>query len=195
MSTASQQYASKPNEPKPISWEVFEAKYLHREDAWKYEWVNGIVEKTKRAMHEKHFNILANLRSFFIALLTSGKATGYLEAEIDVLLKETIHRRPDLSYFTEEQRVNMAHGEREIPTFVIEIISTTDQMTLVHRKMRNYREAQVKVVWHIFPELEEVHVYQGNTMTVCFGEMLCSATEVISNFQLPAHEIFKLPKK
>ncbi len=178
-----------------ISWEAFAAKYLTREDEWKYEWVDGLVEKTKRAMYEKQFNILANLRNFFMSLLNSGKVGGYLEPEIDVLFLPTVHSRPDLVYFTEAQRINMAHDEEEIPAFIIEIISSTDQMYLVHQKMRNYREAKVKVVWHIFPKLEEVHVYQGNEMKICFGEMLCSAAAVIPEFELSAEAIFEIPAK
>ncbi|MDX1941078.1 MAG: Uma2 family endonuclease [Saprospiraceae bacterium] len=181
--------------PKKISWERFAAKYLTREDEWKYEWVDGIVEKTKRDMYERQFNILANLRTFFISLLTSGKASGYLEPEIDILFLPTVHRRPDLVYFTEEQRINMAHGEEQIPNFVIEIISSSDQMTLVHQKMRNYREANVQVIWHIFPELEEVHVYQGNEMTIYTGEMICSASSVVPGFELPVQAVFQIPAK
>lgn len=66
--TAPQQYLSparrEAKKAKKISWETFEKKYLSREDEWKYEWVDGIVEKTKRDLHEKQFNILANLRDF-----------------------------------------------------------------------------------------------------------------------------------
>ena len=50
-------------QPKPVSWETFEKKYLSREDSWKYEWVNGIVEKTKRFMYQEQFYILHNLRN------------------------------------------------------------------------------------------------------------------------------------
>lgn len=197
--TAAQQYLSPARrgikKAKKISWEKFEAKYLSRENEWKYEWIDGTVEKTKRTMYEKQFNILANLRNFFFALLSSGKVDGYLETEIDVFFLKNIHRRPDLVYFTEAQRINMAHGEEEIPAFVIEIISSTDQMNLVQKKMRNYREAAVKVIWQIFPELEEVHVYQGNEMKIYLGEMLCSATSVVPGFELPVRAIFSIPEK
>lgn len=37
-----------------ISWEDFKRKYLSREDGYKYEWVNGAVEKTKRSMDKTH---------------------------------------------------------------------------------------------------------------------------------------------
>lgn len=33
-----------------ISWPDFQKKYLSREDGYKYEWVNGAVEKTRHSM-------------------------------------------------------------------------------------------------------------------------------------------------
>jgi len=37
-----------PNLPELISWEDFKSKYLTREDNYKYEWLNGKVERTLR---------------------------------------------------------------------------------------------------------------------------------------------------
>lgn len=37
---------------KKISWEDFERKYLNKEDRYKYEWVDGGVVKTLRAMNQ-----------------------------------------------------------------------------------------------------------------------------------------------
>ena len=42
--------------PKKITWTDFEKKYLSREDAFKYEWVNGIVEKTPRNLTEPNYS-------------------------------------------------------------------------------------------------------------------------------------------
>jgi len=36
--------------PRKISWETFQKKYLSKEDKYKYEWLDGIVEKTPRTM-------------------------------------------------------------------------------------------------------------------------------------------------
>ncbi len=41
----------KKKKPKRISWATLEKKYLTREDNWKYKWVGGVVEKTKRVMY------------------------------------------------------------------------------------------------------------------------------------------------
>jgi hypothetical protein len=55
----------------------------------------------------------------------------------------------------------------------------------------------VQVVWHIFPLLEEIHVYSNedlNSMTICKGETICTAAPLLPNFYLSAADIFKKPK-
>lgn len=72
-----------------------------------------------------------------------------------------------------------------MPLFVIEVISTNDQMNLVHEKMEDYRNAEVPVVWHILPKRKEVHVYlYGKNMTICKGEEVCSAAPVLPDFNI-----------
>ncbi len=180
--------------PKLVSWEEFQKKYLTREDEYKYEWVNGEIEKTKRSMDQRQYAILRQLRRLFVNLSNAGKISGGFEAEIDTIFLKGIHRRPDISYFSEEQEDNMERGLEQVPQFVIEVISTNDQMYLVHKKMRNYKDAGVQVVWQIFPALEEVHVYSGKylkNMTCCTGNDLCSAAPALPDFTIPAMEIFK----
>jgi Uma2 family endonuclease len=80
-----------------------------------------------------------------------------------------------------------------VPKFILEIISTKDQINLVHKKMQNYRDASVDIVWHIFPLLNEIHVYKGYNMTVCRGEMMCSAEPVIPYFTISVNDVFRKP--
>lgn len=179
--------------PAPVSWETFQKKYLTREDDYKYEWVNGIVEKTKRSMDKTQLYILNNLMDFFFKLQVSGKVAGHLVAEPDLFFPD-VHRRPDIAWLTKEQMYSMANGANHVPAFVIEVISTNDQSIRVEKKMNNYRNAGVKVVWQIFPDLKTVHVYAGqrlDSMTVCTGEQICSAAPALPDFALPVNEIFK----
>ena len=87
---------------KKISWATFEKKYLTKEDSWKYDWVNGNVEKTKRTMYPHQRFILKNLRSLFRKLYNEDKVTGSFEAETDIFFLKNVHRRPNISYFNEE---------------------------------------------------------------------------------------------
>ena len=175
---------------KRISWADFKADYLEREDAFTYEWVNGAVEKTPRSMDRKQFYIVQNLLDFFGKLKYSGIISGSLMPEGDTFFGEN-HRRPDVAYYTDEQIEAAADDAAAEPQFVIEIISTSDQMNRVHRKMRDYRASKIPVIWHIFPELQEVHVYHGRKSEIYIGEDICSAAPVLPEFELSVNAIFK----
>jgi len=181
--------------PKLISWEEFQKKYLTREDSYKYEWLNGVVEKTKRAMDYTQFFIINNLQKLFKRLEAQGKADGLLVHEGDIFFLEN-HRRPDIAFISAAQIARTAYGENQVPAFVIEVISSNDQINKVHEKMENYRAAGVQVAWHIFPKLQEVHVYSGSQLNRCDilkGEELCSAAPVLPDFALSVNELFKKP--
>lgn len=188
---AVQEKTSTPNAPaRRISWAEFQKKYLTREDRYKYEWLDGQVEKTPRTMDKSQFYIQNNLLNFLYRLKTVQKALGQLIAEGDTFFGPN-HRRPDIAYYTEEQISKGAKGDNIIPQFVIEIISGKDQMNLVHKKMQDYRKAKVAVVWHIFPSLNEIHVYRGRKMEVCLDDDLCSAEPVIPGFKISVTEVLK----
>lgn len=188
-STAAQQpVSSKP--PKTITWEEFKKRYLSREDAWKYEWVNGMVEKTPRSMDTTQFYIFVNLLEFLNKLKSNSVVEGTFIAEGDAFFSGN-HRRPDIAFYSMKQIRDGRENKDVHPDFVIEVISKNDQMLKVQDKMSDYRKAGVKVIWHIFPKQQEVHVYHGKKMTVCIGDDLCSASPVIDGFVLPVKDVFK----
>jgi Uma2 family endonuclease len=176
---------------KNISWEEFQKRYLEREDKYKYEWVNGAVEKTLRTMNQYQQFICDNLIDFFTDLRLVGQVSGRLSPEVDTFFLSKVHRRPDLAYFSDAQRQLMAIGQNQVPQFVIEIISNTDQMNKMIAKMQDYREADVPVIWHIYQNFNEIHVYNGKNMTVCVGNDLCSAEPVLPNFKMSVNDILK----
>jgi Uma2 family endonuclease len=180
---------------KYISWAQFKNKYLTREDNYKYEWLNGVVEKTKRTMNYTQLYILRNLTAYFRTLLIKGKVDGELMSESDIFFNEN-HRRPNIFYMSAKQIAYTAHGINQIPEFVIEVISSNDSITKMTGKMQNYRESGVKVVWQIIPEYEEVQIYSGENldkMTVCTEEDICTAAPVLPDFQISVYDIFKKP--
>lgn len=173
-----------------ISWETFQKNYLTREDKYKYEWVDGYVQKTKRTMDKNQFYILVNLMKFLDSLRPNLKQDWQLIPEGDTFFRKK-HRRPDMAFYTLEQIRKAKENENIVPEFLIEVISTNDQINLVDEKMDNYRAAKVKVVWHIFPKSEKVHVYHGKKMVICEKEDFCSAEAVIPGFKIKAEDIFK----
>ena len=180
---------------KPISWKDFQRRFLRREDGFKYEWVDEGVVKSVRTMDKTQLFILENLLEFFDRLKSAGQADGRLISEPDLFFLEN-HRRPDVAWLTREQIYRLADKDAyEVPAFVVEVISTNDQIILVEKKMDNYRDAGVKVVWQIYPSLRKVNVYSGerlSQMIVCKGDAICSAAAAIPDFQMAASSVFKL---
>lgn len=189
---AAQKAVSTPaKSPKKISWEEFQRKYLSREDQYKYEWVNGLIEKTPRTMDKTQLYILTNLIRFLYSLKASyPKIDGDLLAEGDTFFAGN-HRRPDIAYYTEAQIQAARNNEDVHPDFVIEVISKNDQAEKLVKRMGDYWAAGVRVIWQIYPENKQIHVYHGKNMTVCSGDDLCSAEPVVPGFVLPVHEVFK----
>jgi hypothetical protein len=139
-------------EVKLIAWPAFQTRFLKREDGFKYEWVNGLVEKTTR----------------------NRASTDFSESEARLILAEN----------------------QKFSKFIIEIISEKNPINHIFCKMQNYRAAGVQVVWLIFPNLREVHVFSGDSlidMRVCLGDALCSAAPVLPDFIISVVDILKKP--
>lgn len=175
-----------------VSWREFVRRYLSREDGFKYEWNNGEIEKTPRAMNFNQLFVSKNLNRFLDELKKSRPELGDFYSETDIFFFENIHKRPDITYFTDEQVEIGKNGGQVIPSFVIEVISPSDNINRVVRKVNEYFRAGVCMVWHIFPDDREVHVYETpKRINICRDEDVCSAEPVISGFMLEAREIFK----
>jgi Uma2 family endonuclease len=184
---------AKPAQPKPISWDAFQRRYLTREDEFKYEWLNGTVEKTIRGMDRTQLHLLWNLLDLFDAMKAKGLVNGRLIAEPDLFFISN-HRRPDIAWLTREQTFKLADSKAyEVPAFVIEVISPNDKSSRVEDKVANYRAAGVQVLWHIFPKQQQVNVISGRNLSLtksCFNDDICSAEPALPNFKIAAKDIF-----
>lgn len=176
-----------------ITWDAFEKEYLAREDEFTYEWLDGYVHKTKRTMNKYQLYIVNNLQDLFIVLLNAGKTTGKLMAECDLFFLKK-HRRPDLSWISKKQFIALADGKDEVPAFVVEVISKNETGEDISDKMDDYRAAGVQVVWHIFPNSKQVHVYTGEKlkkMDVFMGDEVCTAAPALPDFNISVNDILK----
>lgn len=161
-----------------------------QEDAYKYEWTNGMVEKTKKMTTYEQAYIIDNLLRAFNKT-KAYEVGGQILTELDCYLPDKKVRRPDLAFVSAEQLRSMKQGEFSLPAFMIEIISSYDQINRVKNKLQEYFDAGVKVVWHIFPSQKQVEVYTSpKEVKICTGEDVCSAAPVIADFELSVNTMF-----
>ncbi len=96
-------------------------------------------------------------------------------------------REDGYTYEWTNGKVEKTKGTMEISQLHI---SPNDRATKVSRKVQEYFQAGVKVVWNIYPALGEVHVFESATAAqICMGDARCSAEAALPGFVLPVSEI------
>ncbi|MBC7893062.1 MAG: Uma2 family endonuclease [Sphingobacteriaceae bacterium] len=162
-------------------------------DGFKYEWNHGAVIQSAK-MKKRHLYLIRRLNRLFLTTAAHAEG-GELIPEQDVWLSETQMRRPDLAYFSAKQITESASSKVEpIPPFVIEVISPTDDAEQVESKVKEYFEAGVRVLWHLYFESQVIYVYTSRrAVTVCLETDVCSAAPVLPDFTIQVNELVALP--
>ena len=177
---------------KPKTLEDFLTWEQPEDSPYKYEWINGNLEKTEYMMKNTERGIVSRiLRAFY---QTKGfQAGGEIFAETKVKISDSQVRIPDLAYFDKSQIEASEKGAHPIPSFVIEIISANDKVSEVEKKVLEYFKAGVQTVWHIFPELQIVRVsVSPKEIKICTAEDECSARPVLPDLTMKVNNIFAL---
>jgi Uma2 family endonuclease len=185
-------FPTKKSTSRLISLETFHRLYDEREDDYRYEWHNGSVEKTPRTMNRSQSEIVQILSRFF-ATTEAYREMGELEKEVKMFLPKANRTRiADLAFLTAEQVKEKNDVTPSICEFVIEVISKTDRADDIDFKIDEYFADGVKIVWQIFPKLKKVEVYTSpESVTICRGDTVCSASPVLKDFNIKAEAIFR----
>jgi Uma2 family endonuclease len=177
--------------PKYAGLHLTKAEFLatQLDDVFVYEFNDGILEPT-RSMQQTEERILGHIESYFDQT-EAARQGSKLRPELDVWLTEKQMRRPDIAFYTSEQRQQMANGERVIPSFVVEIVSDNDDTVKDSRKLKEYFDAGVSVVWWVLPQLEMVYVYTSARASIIgFDTDIISAAPAITGLELSVNELF-----
>lgn len=158
------------------------------EDGFKYEWNNGVIEKSPKMITFENLYIVERLTNFFHSLKAGLSAGGMLFTEPESMTSPTQLRIPDMAYYTAQQIQEAAAGKMPgVPEFIIELVSDNDVHQKVLKKLDEYFNAGARVVWLIVPQLKVVYVYTSPIeVFICKGERVCSAEPVIPGFKITA---------
>ena len=173
---------------KPKTMEAF-LQWDQPEGNYKYEWVDGTLEKTEYMMKNTERLIVYKIKR---ALTQSNfyKNGGDLFCETAVPVSETRARIPDVSFFTKGQILDSAQGKQPVPAFAIEIISPNESGFKIEQKALDYFGAGVRVLWQIYPNVGLVRVLTSpRDVQVCLEQDVCTAAPAISDLQISVEEL------
>jgi Uma2 family endonuclease len=175
-----------------ISLESFFQLYSNREDGFKYEWNNGIIEKTPRSMNRDQSTIQEELLAYFYSNPAFRPICGFL-VELDMYIPTANRtRRADMAFLTRQQLEDSKTGDTSVAPFVIEVISSNDKINEVETKLTEYFDNGVQVVWQIFPFIGIVKVYTSvKDVLICNGEDVCTAAPFLPEFRMSVNQILR----
>ena len=138
-----------------ITLETFVRLYSNKSDGYRYEWNNGIVEKTPR-MSRSQLYLVHKLTRLFSQTQAYKNKDGLFTNVIMFLPTSNRTRIADLAYLTKEQLQEVDDLKPSLSSFVIEIISKNDTTYEVSKKLNQYFDNGVEVVWQILPQLQKI---------------------------------------
>lgn len=113
-----------------------------------------------------------------------------------------VHRRPDtvrgpdLLLFLESRsagEMSRGHCDR-LPALVVEVVSPSDPEKATNRRVRQYLERGVPLVWVIYPETRLVNVCRPNEFHKTLDESdELTGNGVLPDFACPVRHLFELP--
>ena len=160
------------------------------DDAFVYEYDNGRLEPTLSMKQEEVF-LLQHLTRHF-QQTDAYRQEGELVAEVDVWLTDKQMRRPDVAYYNITQLRQMAVGEQVVPSFAVEFVSDNDDIRKYIRKLNEYFQAGVQVVWLVFSNDQTVYVYTSpKTVTIATDNDSIHAAPVLAELQMTVNELFQ----
>lgn len=160
------------------------------DDNYVYEFNNGVLEPTT-GMRQDELYLFNALEDHFFQT-SAFREGGRLRAETDVWVSDKQMRRPDVLFFTKVQFATIAAGENAVPAFVAELVSMNDDARKYIRKLYEYFQAGVQVVWLVFPDDQIIYVYTSpKTVIICTDDDVLSASPALPQLQMTVNELFR----
>ena len=157
------------------------------------ELVEGVLVEKTVGIYESHLAVrIIHILVGFVERYPLGIVLG---ADGMMRLAPGLVRIPDASFVSWDQlpgrRVPRVPIADLAPDLAVEVISPSNTAREMERKLQEYLAAGVRLVWHVLPEPQEVHVYTAERHDVLTMDQELSGGEVLPGFALPLRQLFK----
>jgi Uma2 family endonuclease len=170
------------------------------EDTERYEVIDGVrVEREPMGAFE---TVLASWLCHVMNSFAAGKKLGLAVNEVLFVLNaaRTLNRRPDVA-FVSYARWPTAIVAREpawnvVPDLAVEIVSPTNLAEEIDRKITDYFQAEVRLVWVFYPDSGRVYVYHSPThVSILERTDTLDGGEVLPDFRLSITGLYEAVAK
>ena len=161
------------------------------------ELVDGVLVEKTVGYYESYLAVRLIL---WIGAFVEQHKLGVVAGEAGMLrLAPGLVRIPDVSFVSWDQlpgrRVPRVPIADLAPDLAVEVISPSNTAREMERKLRDFIDAGVRLIWYVYPEPQEVHVYTAERHDVLTIEQGLSGGDVLPGFVLPLRRLFEEPQQ
>ena len=166
------------------------------EDIERYEVIDGVhVEREPMGAFE---TVLASWLCHLLNSFAVGRKLGLAVSQVLFVLnaQQNLQRRPDVA-FVSYARWPTSVVAREpawnvVPDLAIEVVSPSHLAEEIDRKITDYLQAGVRLVWVFYPDSGRVYVYQSPTqVSILERTDTLDGGEVLPGLQLPIVQLYE----
>jgi Uma2 family endonuclease len=157
-----------------------------------YELVDGAIIVTPAGM--RHSSVAAQITAVLGNFVFPRDVGEVYTADVGIQLPNGNVRSPDASFVRTEKlpggRSPVDYGAL-VPDLVVEVLSPSDSAVEMMKKVREYRDCGVSLVWVVDPERRTVTAHSSiDVVTDYAGDDLLTADPVLPRFSCKISEFF-----
>jgi len=164
-------------------------------DGQKYELLDGSLIMSPA--HANHGVICARLGAILYNFVDRRKLGEVFDSRTGFRLSEEVLLSPDVAFVSKARlrKILVAPDKflQGAPDLAVEVLSPSDRMREVHRKLDRYFEYGIRVAWWVNWKLEQVHIYTPDSVAALTRpEEILSGGDVLPGFKCRLSRIFHL---
>jgi Uma2 family endonuclease len=170
-------------------------------DGNKYEVVKGELVMSPAGIEHEEIGVrvivaLANfVRAHKLGIICGSSAGYWMKPRNPDLPKKKNFLSPDISFLAKERLQGLKRPPKKFfdgaPDLVVEVLSPSDTVELLHEKIVEYFENGTRLLWVINPAEQIVLVYHSSQPDrLLRSDEMLDGEQVIPGFTLPVAELF-----
>ncbi|MFN3649042.1 MAG: Uma2 family endonuclease [Armatimonadota bacterium] len=166
---------------------------LYADDPYRRELVDGMV--VTMSPPGPHHGRIDSRVGVPLAAFVRSHSLGDVVSNSGFVLRRDLVRAPDQAFVSNE-RIEAAEGAEKgywevAPDLAVEVVSPDDRRSELDRKIRDYLECGVRMVWIIDPPTRTVTAYRPEREPrVLSGDDSLDGEDVVPGFRLPLAELW-----
>ena len=177
------------------SQSLFQQGHVAVDDVERYEVIDGVrVEREPMGAFE---TVLASWLCYLLNSFAAGRKLGLAVSEVLFVLnaQRNLRRRPDVAFVSYARWPTPVMARESawnvVPDLAVEVVSPSNLAEEIDRKITDYFQSGVRLVWVFYPDSGRVYVYQSPTqVSILERTDTLDGGEVLPGLQLPIAQLY-----